>query len=153
MQHLRPFLNSKAKKIQEFCKKSLQFIIKHPFKSAFYGFSSICAFVLFVFLTTYLGVFGKIPKQAELRNLKNPITSTLYSSQKTVLATYFLQNRSNIDSTELNTYLVDALVATEDVRFYEHKGIDYKSYARVIIKSLLLQQGKGGGSTITQQIA
>lgn len=53
----------------------------------------------------------------------------------------------------MNNYLIDALVATEDVRFYDHKGIDYKSYARVIIKSLLLQQGKGGGSTITQQIA
>jgi penicillin-binding protein 1A len=98
-------------------------------------------------------LFGKIPKKAELKNLKNPITSTLYSSRKTVLATYYFQNRSNIDSTELNKYLIDALVATEDVRFYDHKGIDYKSYARVIIKSLLLQQGKGGGSTITQQIA
>ncbi|MDP5092035.1 MAG: transglycosylase domain-containing protein [Polaribacter sp.] len=153
MQQLLPFLTIQAKKLQEFSKKTIQFIIKHPFKSAFYGFSSICVFILLVFILTYLGAFGKIPKKAELKILKNPITSTLYSSQKTVLATYFFQNRSNIDSTELNNYLIDALVATEDVRFYDHKGIDYKSYARVIIKSVLLQQGKGGGSTITQQIA
>ncbi len=146
-------MNLQLKKIETFLKEKIRFAIKHPFKSAFYGFSAICFFIIFVFLLTYLGAFGKIPKKTELKNLKNPITSTLYSSQKTILATYFLQNRSNIDSTELNNYLIDALVATEDVRFYDHKGIDYKSYARVIIKSLLLQQGKGGGSTVTQQIA
>ncbi|WP_445747197.1 transglycosylase domain-containing protein [Polaribacter sp.] len=146
-------MNLLLTKLKTFLKEKVQFVIKNPFKSALYGFLSIIFLLIFIFILTYLGAFGKIPKEAELKNLKNPITSTLYSSQKTVLATYFLQNRSNIDSTELNNYLVDALVATEDVRFYDHKGIDYKSYARVIIKSLLLQQGKGGGSTITQQIA
>lgn len=146
-------MNLQLKKLETFFKEKLHFVIKHPFKSVLYGFLFSFFFILLVFFLTYLGAFGKIPKRAELRNLKNPITSTLYSSQKTVLTTYFLQNRSNIDSTELNNYLIDALVATEDVRFYDHKGIDYKSYARVIIKSLLLQQGKGGGSTITQQIA
>lgn len=141
------------KKIHFYALKYGHYIKKHPFKSLFFIFSSICSFVLLLFLLTYFGVFGAIPKQAELKQLKNPITSTLYSTNGEVLAHYYLQNRSNIDSTQLNKYLVDALVATEDVRFYEHKGIDYKSYARVLIKSVLLQQGKGGGSTITQQIA
>lgn len=146
-------MNLQLKKIETFFKGTLQFVIKHPIKTVFYGFSTICILILTLFLFTYIGVFGKIPKKAELKTLKNPITSTLYSSNGTILASYFLQNRSNIDSTKLNSYLVDALIATEDVRFYSHNGIDYKSYARVLIKSLLLQQGKGGGSTITQQIA
>jgi len=97
-------MNLQRKKLETFFIEKLHFIIKHPFKSALYGFLCSCFFILFVFFLTYMGVFGKIPNRAELRNLKNPITSTLYSSQKTVLATYFLQNRSNIDSTELNNY-------------------------------------------------
>lgn len=78
----------------------------------------------------------------------------MYGTDKKPIGYFYLQNRSNIDSTQLNTYLVDALVATEDARFYDHGGIDYRSLGRVFVKSILLQQGNaGGGSTITQQIA
>lgn len=131
----------------------LRFAKKHPFKTVGYFIGATFGFMLLLFLTTYLGLFGSIPGEAELKALKNPETSTIYGSDKEPIGYYYLQNRSNIDSTQLNPYLVNALIATEDVRFYDHKGIDYKSYARVLVKSVLLQQGKGGGSTITQQIA
>ena len=136
--------------------KALQiwsFIKKHPFKSLGYLSALITSFVVLLFLMTYIGVFGRIPKETELKNLKNPLTSTIYGSDGQAIGNYFLQNRSNIDSTQLNTFLINALVSTEDVRFYSHHGIDYKSYARVMIKSILLQKSTGGGSTITQQIA
>lgn len=133
--------------------KLFKYLKKHPFKSFGFGVLGAIGFVLLLFIFTYLGVFGHVPQKEELARLKNPITSTIYDTNNKPLGYYFLQNRSNIDSTELNPFLIKALVATEDVRFYEHAGIDYKSYGRVFVKSILMQQGKGGGSTITQQIA
>ncbi|WP_194851007.1 transglycosylase domain-containing protein [Nonlabens antarcticus] len=131
----------------------LNFVKHHPFKFA--GYLVLCgiAFVGFLFLGTYAGLFGHVPSGKELAKLENPVTSTVYGSDKKPIAYFYLQNRSNIDSTQLNPYLIKALVATEDVRFYEHSGVDYRSYGRVFVKSILMQQGKGGGSTITQQIA
>jgi len=130
-----------------------RFIKQHPFKTLGYLITTGIIFVLLIFLMTYWGAFGRIPVETELKSLKNPITSTLYGSDKQPIGYYYLQNRSNIDSTQLNPFLVNALVATEDARFYSHKGIDYRSYGRVFIKSVVLQQDAGGGSTITQQIA
>ena len=129
------------------------YLKKHPFKSLGYLMLAGVSFVAILFLGTYMGLFGHVPNEKELAKLENPVTSTVYGSDKKPIAYFYLQNRSNIDSLELNPYLIKALVATEDVRFYDHSGIDYKSYARVFVKSILMQQGKGGGSTITQQIA
>jgi penicillin-binding protein 1A len=129
------------------------YLKKHPFVCLAYLMLSGFAFVAILFAGTYIGIFGHVPNEKELAKLENPVTSTVYGSDKKPIAYFYLQNRSNIDSLELNPYLIKALVATEDVRFYEHSGIDYKSYARVFVKSILMQQGKGGGSTITQQIA
>ena len=134
-------------------KKLFSYIKEHPIKSFGISVSIGILSVLLLFITTYIGFFGHVPNKEELAKLENPITSTIYGSSKKIIGSYFLQNRSNIDSTELNPFLVKALVSTEDVRFYEHSGIDYKSYGRVFFKSILMQKGKGGGSTITQQIA
>lgn len=140
-------------KLNDYFKQFFTYLKKHPFKSLGYFILAGFGFVLLLFLGTWVGAFGHVPSKKELVKLENPVTSTVYGSDKKPIATFYLQNRSNIDSTELNPYLVKALVATEDVRFYEHSGIDYRSYARVFVKSILMQQGKGGGSTITQQIA
>lgn len=131
----------------------VQFIKKHPFKSVLYSAIGVVTFIVILFFFTYVGLFGHVPTKKELATLKNPVTSTVYGSDKKPIAYFYSQNRSNIDSTQLNPFLVKALIATEDARFYEHSGIDYKSYARVLVKSIVMQQGKGGGSTITQQIA
>lgn len=129
------------------------YLLKHPFKSLLYvSMSSICLLFTLIGLT-YMGVFGKLPTKNYLMELKTPLTSTLYASNKEQIGLYYLQNRSNLDSTAIPQALKNALIATEDVRFYEHKGIDYRSYGRVFIKSVILQQNAGGGSTLTQQVA
>lgn len=130
------------------------FIKKHPIKALRNTSLGLVGLAIFGFILIYFGAFGRIPNKSELAQLKNPLTSTLYGSDKKPIGFFYLQNRSNIDSTQLNPFLVDALVATEDARFYEHSGIDYRSYGRVIVKSIILQQDNaGGGSTVTQQIA
>tara|TARA_R110000868_G_scaffold1635_3_gene13070 strand:- start:11015 stop:13423 length:2409 start_codon:yes stop_codon:yes gene_type:complete len=129
------------------------YVREHPFKSLLFaaiaGFTSL----FLLFLIIYLGAFGKLPTKAYLKSLKNPVTSTIYASNKDPIGYYYLQNRSNADSSQIGLSLKQALIATEDVRFYDHGGIDYQSYARVLIKSIILQQNAGGGSTITQQVA
>tara|TARA_R110002050_G_scaffold300327_1_gene469197 strand:- start:3345 stop:5744 length:2400 start_codon:yes stop_codon:yes gene_type:complete len=149
---MKNLINFKDKVIVK-SKRFFKFVWQHPFKSFFYfvgiGFTFVLVFVLLV----YFGAFGKLPTKAYLKQLKNPITSTLYASNKEAIGYYFLQNRSNVDSTQITAYLKEALVATEDSRFYSHGGIDFKSYGRVLVKSILLGQNAGGGSTITQQVA
>ncbi len=141
------------KQFIERLKRFFVYIKNNRLKSLGIGILSALSLVLLLFLATLFGLFEHVPGKKELAKLENPITSTIYGIDRKPIGQYFLQNRSNIDSAELNPYLVKALVATEDVRFYEHAGIDYQSYGRVLIKSVLMQQGKGGGSTITQQIA
>ncbi|MDC6405261.1 MULTISPECIES: transglycosylase domain-containing protein [Maribacter] len=132
---------------------SLGFIIKHPIKFTLYLFISCLGAVLSFFLLTYFGAFGHIPTKQELKALQNPVTSTIYGKDEQPIGVFFFQNRSNIEQVELTNEIINALVATEDVRFFSHGGIDYRSYVRVLIKSVLLGQDAGGGSTITQQIA
>jgi penicillin-binding protein 1A len=107
----------------------------------------------FVFLV-WIGLFGKLPSKKDLKNIRNPIASEVYSADSVLLGRYYQQDRSPVDGSEIPKSLKDALIATEDVRFFEHDGIDYRSLFRVLVKSLLLQdEGSGGGSTITQQLA
>jgi len=146
-------LNFQPKNIKEKLKSLFEFIKKHPIKSLRNAFFIGVGLVFLLFASVYIGVFGHVPGKHELAKLENPVTSTIYSSDKKQIGSFYIQNRSNIDSSELNPFLTNALVATEDVRFYQHSGIDYKSYVRVLIKSIFMGQGKGGGSTITQQIA
>ncbi len=130
-----------------------QLVRKHPYQTFFYFMGAGFTFLLVFVLLVYLGAFGKLPSTAHLKQLKNPITSTLYASNNEAIGYYFLQNRSNVDSTQITAHLKEALLATEDSRFYEHSGIDFKSYGRVLVKSILLGKNAGGGSTITQQVA
>ncbi|NJK85287.1 MAG: PBP1A family penicillin-binding protein [Bacteroidales bacterium] len=101
-----------------------------------------------------IGLFGRVPSVEKLKNIQNYLASEIYSTDGALLGTYYIQNRTNISINDIPVYFTDALVATEDVRFYEHKGIDRRSLFRVLIKSVLLQnESSGGGSTISQQLA
>ena len=102
----------------------------------------------------YAGVFGHLASVKELQNIQNHLSSEIYSNDKVLLGKYYLQDRTNTRYSDLPEHLINALLATEDVRFYDHNGIDSKSSIRVIVKSLLLQsKSSGGGSTIHQQLA
>lgn len=139
--------------LKEGVKSTGKYVKKHPFKTMAISIVLLLLMVVTLFLMTYFGAFGPIPTQSELKALKNPVTSTIYGRDKKPIGTYYFQNRTNIDSAQLTPELVNALVATEDARFYTHRGIDYKSYARVLVKSVIMGKETGGGSTITQQIA
>ena len=96
-----------------------------------------------------------IPSFEELeRPESNLATQVIGDDGKTVLSTFHIENRSYVTYDDLSPNLVEALVATEDVRFYEHSGIDFTSLARVAVKTLLGgDSSQGGGSTVTQQLA
>lgn len=116
----------------------------------------IFAPVLFVFMLvglTSLGVFGELPSFEELENPNSSLASEVYSADMKTLGKYYIQNRVNVHYRDLSPNLVNALKATEDVRFEEHSGVDIKGLARVFVKTIILQQDAGGGSTLTQQLA
>ena len=109
--------------------------------------------VLLVF-SVYLGIFGHLQTTKELLNYKNANETTVLSSEGVLIGNIFSQNRTNISFSQIPSNLSNALVATEDSRFFEHKGIDSRSLFRVLFKSILLNDRRsGGGSTLTQQLA
>lgn len=99
-------------------------------------------------------IWWETPGKKALRNIKNHVASEVYSADSVLLGRYYIQDRTEIAHEEIAPVVFDALIATEDVRFYEHRGIDYVSFGRVLVKSVFMQdESAGGGSTITQQLA
>ena len=96
--------------------------------------------------------FGPMPKFEDLENPKTNLATEIISADGKILGTYYVENRSNIQYYELPPHLVQALVATEDIRFEKHSGVDIKALFRVAF-GVMTGNRKGGGSTITQQLA
>lgn len=110
--------------------------------------SPLVGLSLMVLLASF-NVFGVLPTFEELENPDPNLASEVFSSDMIVLGKYFYQNRSNIKYKELSPNVVNALKATEDIRFEEHSGVDIRGLIRAIAK-----MGRaGGGSTLTQQLA
>lgn len=106
---------------------------------------------LMVFLIS-VGAFGELPSVEELQNPKSNLATVVYSSDMKVLGKFYSENRVNVRFEELDKDLVEALVATEDARFYEHSGVDVKALFRAA-SGIFGGGSSGGGSTITQQLA
>lgn len=115
----------------------------------------VILFILFVWMVSvnFLGLFGTLPDFKALENPDSELASELYSADGLLLGTYARENRSPVEYHELSPNLVNALIATEDERFEEHSGIDLQAMIRVFVKSILLGQDAGGGSTLSQQTA
>jgi penicillin-binding protein 1A len=96
--------------------------------------------------------FGDMPTFEELENPSTNLATEIISADGKILGTYYIENRSNISYSELSPHLVNALLAIEDIRFYEHSGIDQRALLRVIF-GIATGNDKGGGSTLTQQLA
>lgn len=120
---------------------------------------ALCVIIVFLavaFTSIWFGWIGYMP---DLEDLQNPISryaSQVYSVDGKILGTYNInrENRVHVDYNGISPYLVKALVATEDERFYDHSGIDFIALTRAIVKrGILGQKSAGGGSTITQQLA
>jgi penicillin-binding protein 1A len=116
--------------------------------------AGIVSLVLFFVVLVWIGLFGRIPGKKELVGIRHQQATEVYSADSVLLGRYYLQDRSMVPSSDIPLSLKQALIATEDVRFYRHHGIDTKSLARVLIKGIIFQrESAGGGSTLTQQLA
>lgn len=111
----------------------------------FYGLGGIMVFFLFA----SWGLFGSMPSFEDLENPDSNLATEIISSDGVILGKYFQKNRSQLKYSDLPKNLVDALVATEDERFYEHSGID----GRGTLRAIASMGTSGGASTLTQQLA
>lgn len=123
-------------------------------KFAMYFAGGGIAILLLVFLLTLAGAFGKIPNKQALKSIRQPEASKIYSSDGKLMGKYYTKNRNTLSFHEIPPEFMTSLIATEDSRFWTHTGIDFRSWMRVLVKRILLQQeSAGGGSTLSQQLA
>lgn len=113
-------------------------------------FAGVLAFILLFVLLT----FSDLPSVRQLENPRSEIATRVYAANGEVFGRYYVENRVPVSFSELDPDLVNALIATEDERYYRHSGIDFKALGRTLFKTILLQDSSSGGaSTITQQLA
>ncbi len=105
--------------------------------------------IILFFTLIRIGVFGSLPSFEELENPSANLASEIYSADSVLIGKYYVDNRSNVAYEDLSPYLVKALIANEDERFYNHSGIDFWR----TISAVVGLGSRGGGSTITQQLA
>ena len=120
------------------------------------AFAAIVVVISLVFTLISAGAIGYMPPIEDLENPIDKYASQVYSTDNELLGTYSQSKENRIYSNydQLSPYLVQALVATEDARFYGHSGIDLDAVSRAVVKRVIFQQESGGGgSTISQQLA
>ena len=119
-------------------------------KKLWLGAFGLVAFVLlFFFFLSFQG----LPDFKQLENPDFELATQVIDYKGREMGRYYTQNRLPVDYNHLNPHLIDALVATEDARFFSHSGIDIKALMRVVTGVITFNSNKGGGSTITQQLA
>jgi penicillin-binding protein 1A len=119
--------------------------IKYLWRAFFIGMG---LFILLVIGANF-GLLGKMPSLEELENPSASLASEVIASDGTMMGKFYLEDRTNVEYNDISKNIVNALIAAEDERFYEHSGIDGRALARAIAKL----GSDGGGSTITQQLA
>ena len=118
--------------------------------------TALAAFFFFIGLYFLVkgGLFGEIPGEVDLERIQNNTAARILSSDGQLLGLFYFQNRTNTRFEEISPPVIQALLATEDVRFYKHNGFDLRGTSRGFIRSiLLLDRTGGGGSTLSQQLA
>jgi penicillin-binding protein 1A len=143
-QPVRAWLNDKYERLD-------RYYIAHPGAKKLTIIFGPPGFVVLIILLT---VWIEIPSRRVLRNIQNQVASEVYSADSVLIGRYYIQDRTEIKYEEIAPVVIDALVSTEDARFYDHSGVDFMSLGRVLVKSVFMQdESSGGGSTITQQLA
>jgi penicillin-binding protein 1A len=112
-------------------------------------FAGGVGFVLLLFLLASWGVFGSLPDETSLENPEKNLATEIISSDGKTIGKFYKENRTPVPFDELPAHLVNALVATEDIRFYDHSGVD----VRGTLRAAVYLGSKGGASTISQQLA
>ena len=120
-------------------------------------FWALFTFPFVLLITIYILIskekLGKMPSFKELENPELNLAAEVFSEDEVLLGKIAIENRTWTNYNELSPYVVDALIATEDIRYYRHSGIDIRGIVRAVVKTILLGQNTGGGSTISQQLA
>lgn len=124
-------------------------VVIWAFRLFLIGFISVFLIVLFALF----GVFGPLPTQEELQEIETANASKVYSADNVLIGKYYTENRTTISLDSISPYLVTALLAIEDKRFFEHSGIDLISWMRVFKGIATNNKSLGGGSTLSQQLA
>lgn len=109
--------------------------------------------ILVLFILISHEKLGPMPTFEDLENPENNLAAEVYSEDGVLLGKYYFQNRTWTEYKNISPNIISALIATEDIRFYRHSGIDVRGLGRAIVRSVILGQEAGGGSTITQQLA
>ncbi len=124
----------------------------HAIRNLWIIFGSLVLLLVLFFICVAKGIFGTMPTFEELENPRTNLASEIISADGKILGTYYVENRSNVRYAELSQHMPEALISIEDERFTNHSGIDEKALFRVAF-GVLTGNKKGGGSTITQQLA
>src|SRR5690606_13322147 len=123
--------------------------VKHHIKTFWKIFGGFLGLVVLFFLLASWGVFGSLPDETSLENPEKNLATEIIASDGKTIGKFYMENRTPIAYDSLPDHLVNALIATEDVRFYKHSGID----ARGTLRAIAFLGTRGGASTITQQLA
>jgi penicillin-binding protein 1A len=123
--------------------------IKKSVRIIWKAFFIIAGFFLLLILLANFGLLGEMPSIERIQNPSASLSSQVYAEDGTMMGKYYLQDRVNVEYKDISQHVINALVSTEDERFYEHSGIDGRSVARAVF----LLGKEGGGSTITMQTA
>jgi penicillin-binding protein 1A len=130
---------------------------RSPFYKYIYRFWLIFAGLIFLTVVLFYAIakgwLGFMPTFEDLENHENLLATEIYSSDGKIISTWYLENRMQVTYDQLPPQLIQALIATEDVRFYKHSGIDFRGILRMVKGILTGNTNLGGGSTITQQLA
>ncbi len=125
---------------------------KNIIKYFWISYFSVLGLIVFLLFLISMGWLGFMPSFEELENPKTNLATEIFAEDGSVLGKYYIENRSNVNYKDISPHLVNALLATEDSRFYKHSGVDFQALIRVGF-GILTFSHKGGGSTITQQLA
>lgn len=135
------------------------FIRTHPFWFAFMvllfvGTNTVLIATLAFLESIERGTYGPLPEREDLLGIVQFEATDVLAVDGSLMGRYFFENRSPIEYDEISPWFIKALLATEDVRFFEHNGLDWRSWGRVLFKTVLQKdRSSGGGSTLTQQLA
>ena len=147
----RPTLRDRGRALREYL-RTHPLVLGLTLAVAAAGGLALTAYVVVIGLF-YGGVFGPMPSEAELAEITTAEASRVVGRDGTELGKYFLQERVAVPRAEMSDPLVHALVATEDARFYDHRGVDLLAWGRVLVNTVIRgDEDSGGGSTLSQQL-